>query len=279
MSETQTQETEKAPAPGTPEHDAAMAARFEQAQKPAADAGKETPTEKPTRPDHIPEKFWDAEKGEVRVEAMAKSYAELEKGKTKPETEKPTTEKPQVEVPADETAEQKAAREAAAGAGVNFDEAQAEYSTDGKLSDATYEKLAKAGIDRNTVDSYIAGQEALASQARTTIFTAIGGEDNWNAMAAWATSNVPKAELVSLNETLAGRDLGKAKLAVEGLYAQYTKANGSDPTLVTGDGKGKAGDTYQSTRQYLDDIGSKQYAKDPAFRALCDAKLARSNIM
>lgn len=30
------------------------------------------------RPDYIPEKFWDAEKGTVRVEALARSYRELE---------------------------------------------------------------------------------------------------------------------------------------------------------------------------------------------------------
>lgn len=33
----------------------------------------------PTRPDHVPEKFWDAERGEVRVDAALKSYVELEK--------------------------------------------------------------------------------------------------------------------------------------------------------------------------------------------------------
>jgi len=32
-----------------------------------------------TKPDHVPDKFWDAETGEVRVEAMMKSYAELER--------------------------------------------------------------------------------------------------------------------------------------------------------------------------------------------------------
>jgi len=33
----------------------------------------------PVRPDIIPEKFWDAGAGEVRVDALAKSYAELER--------------------------------------------------------------------------------------------------------------------------------------------------------------------------------------------------------
>ena len=31
------------------------------------------------RPDYLPEKFWDGAKGEARVEALARSYAELEK--------------------------------------------------------------------------------------------------------------------------------------------------------------------------------------------------------
>ena len=41
--------------------------------KPAA-----APT-KPTRPEWCPEKFWNADKGEVNSEAMAKSYTEVEK--------------------------------------------------------------------------------------------------------------------------------------------------------------------------------------------------------
>lgn len=35
----------------------------------------------PERPDYIPEKFWDAEKGAPNIENLAKSYAELEKGR------------------------------------------------------------------------------------------------------------------------------------------------------------------------------------------------------
>lgn len=35
-------------------------------------------TARPTRPDFVPEKFWDAERGEVRLEALARSYRELE---------------------------------------------------------------------------------------------------------------------------------------------------------------------------------------------------------
>ena len=48
----------------------------------------ETKPEKPQRPEHVPEQFWDADKGEVKVEAMAKSWtdvrAQLSKGVQKP---------------------------------------------------------------------------------------------------------------------------------------------------------------------------------------------------
>lgn len=42
-------------------------------------AGGETTTTTTERPEHVPEKFWDAEKGEARVEDVFKSYSELEK--------------------------------------------------------------------------------------------------------------------------------------------------------------------------------------------------------
>jgi hypothetical protein len=36
-------------------------------------------TPPPARPEHVPEKFWDVEGGQVRVDALSKSYAELER--------------------------------------------------------------------------------------------------------------------------------------------------------------------------------------------------------
>jgi hypothetical protein len=38
-----------------------------------------TPPAAPARPDHVPEKFWDSGAGQVRVDALSKSYAELER--------------------------------------------------------------------------------------------------------------------------------------------------------------------------------------------------------
>lgn len=52
--------------------DAAIAA-------PAANAPSGSAAGTRSRPDEIPEKFWDAERGELRVDALLKSYRELER--------------------------------------------------------------------------------------------------------------------------------------------------------------------------------------------------------
>jgi len=104
MSETPKQAPD--PVPGTPEYDEVMlqvaqrhGARVEMSDQttgqktvfsfadPAApavppdtgNAPEEAPQAAPQRPENIPEKFWDAEKGQLNVEALLASYSELEK--------------------------------------------------------------------------------------------------------------------------------------------------------------------------------------------------------
>lgn len=40
-------------------------------------AAPATPNGKPARPEHVPEQFWDADKGEVKIEALTKSWADF----------------------------------------------------------------------------------------------------------------------------------------------------------------------------------------------------------
>ena len=48
--------------------------------EPVADGGATEPAgAAASRPDEVPEKFWDAERGAIRVEALLKSYRELER--------------------------------------------------------------------------------------------------------------------------------------------------------------------------------------------------------
>jgi hypothetical protein len=256
--------TPAAPAPGTPEHDAAMAARFDAAQTP------DPSTVQPANvPDFVPEKFRSAADP---MKAMAEAYAALEaKQGAKPDAKAD-------EVPQTQQQGADKGAEALAAVGLDYDAYAKEFMETGKLSDATYEAMAAKNIPRAVVDAHIAGQFALADGYRANVMSAVGGEENFTAMSQWAGVNVPQAELVAYNKAVDSGDIEVVRLAVEGLYAKYTAANGVQPRLLGG-GRSEALDKYESTAQLTADMRDPRYQKDPAYRASVEQKLARSNIM
>ena len=259
------------PAPGTPEYDAAMVAKFEAANAPAV--VDETPTV-PTRPDSIPEKFWDAEKGEVRMEALLKSYSELEKAKgTKvaPAVVEPTVE-PEKDAAAASTED---AAAVVASVGLDYAAMSSEFNELGGLSEETYKALDAKGIPQEMVDAYIAGQQALAAQWDNTGYEVAGGKESFDKMASWAKDAMTVAERQALNDAFSGKDTtaDKMKLAVAGLRAKYEAANGRAPGLLGGSPAG-SNSGYQSRAQMTTDMKDPRYAKDPAFRASVERKLA-----
>ena len=248
-------------------HDAKMIAKVDGQTTPET-----TTTEtSPERPSWLPEKF-------KSPEDMAKAYTELEKKQgaapAAPKTE--TTTSPEVPADAD------AARTTVEQAGLDFDALNTEFTKDGALSDATYEKLAKAGINRAVADSYIAGQQALANQTRTEIFGNAGGEEAYTEMVTWAKDGLSPQDIDAYNKAMNSGDMNTMKLAVDGLKARFVAANGSAPKLVGGGSSQYPqanGDVYRSTAELTTAMKDPRYSSDPAYREDVRAKLARSNIM
>jgi len=147
------------PQPESQEHIDAMVAKADNAQNEPVQENLESTTDE--RPEWLPEKF-------KTPEDLAKSYAELEKKMSSGDTEPVKTE---TEIPSSEAAD------VVENAGLNFDAMQEEYQANQGLTEATYESLAKSGIPKEVVDSYIAGQEQLATSLRTTMFDSVGGEE------------------------------------------------------------------------------------------------------
>lgn len=244
-------------------HDAAMAAKFDAAQAAvAADEQPAAPTvQKPAVPDWVPEKFRSAEDP---MKAMAEAYAALEtkQGQTQPE------------VPAS-TEEAKAQLEAA---GLDFNAYSAEYDANGGLSEATYDALAKAGIPKEIVDAYIAGQEAQAAQMINDVHAEFGGAEAYNKMVGWAVTGLSKPEIASFNKVMDSGDVGSIKLAITGLKSKYEAAMGNEPSLLNGDPSANDGDAFRSTAEITSAMSDPRYSKDAAYRADVQAKIARSNV-
>jgi hypothetical protein len=247
-----------APVPGSPEYNAAMAAKLDGANGAPAVA---------QRPEGIPEKFWDAEKGAIRTEDLLKSYVELEKarGQVPPK---------EAQAAPAETPSTEEAAALAESKGLDFSKYTTEFQANGALSPESFAEIEKAGIPKPMVDSFIEGQMALAERRDAAGYEAAGGKENFAKIAAWAAQALPVADRVAFNEAAAG-SIEQAKLAIMGLRAQYEAANGRTPNLVGGSpAPGSTG--YESKAQMTADMRDPRYSKDPAFRAKVMAKIAAS---
>lgn len=195
---------------------------------------------KPQRPAHIPEKFWDAEKGVVRVDEMARSYVELESGKGKPQIAQPG--QPQSQSPAKPAAPAKSAVEAAADA-VRAAQAELAAATTDEAKAAAQTKLdaARAAVvdaalkptqEVQQVAATPAAQEVIAKAAEDFAQNQQLGEESLKALEAigisrnYANAYVEglkaQAELVSMK--IYGEVGGKDEYAK---MAEWAQANWS----------------------------------------------------
>lgn len=260
-----------------PKHVEAMIAKVDSSQAAATDTQDALPTA-PTKPEWVPEKFWDAEKGEVRTEAMAQSYKELEskQGVKKDEAQAAPEKAPEADPSA---ATQEDAAKELASKGLNLDDFSTEFQQAGGLSDESYKKLEEAGYPRAYVDTYIAGQKALATQFQSEVKTIAGGDEGFTAMVEWAATNADPKEIAAYNRAIDSGDIEQAKLAVAGMYGKFQAARPDEPSLIAGSGGRVTGDVYEARAELIKDMASEEYKTNPAYRRKVQDKLARSNVL
>jgi hypothetical protein len=223
-----------------------------------------------TKPEWVPEKFWNPQTGQVDTEGMAKSYQELEKsrGQNKPDS-----------VMKIESVDQ--AKELATSKGIDFGSLESEYASNGDLTEDTYKSLEAKGISKDVVRQFINGQTAQREQQRSEVLKSVGGEEKFQEMTAWAKANLDKADLIAYNKAVSSGDLDVVKLAVGALQAKYINANGQPPGKQM---QGKAGNAnskaepFESRQQYVDAIKNPLYDRDPAYRNLIMKRLEVSQI-
>jgi hypothetical protein len=224
-----------------------------------------------SKPEGLPEKF-------NSVEDLAKSYAELEKKlggqsqETKDEVDPVAKATPQ----SDNNLE--IAEKAVTDAGLDMSSLQAEYAEKGELDTKSYEALEKAGISKEYVDSYIAGQEAIAKTQADEIKSTVGGDDTYQEMVDWASKNMTEGEKTAYNKAVNSGDMDTVKLAVNALKGQFERANGVEPKLVEGKAQPSQEQGFLSWAQVTEAMADPRYAKDMAYQNEVKNKLANSNL-
>lgn len=266
-------------------HDAAMAAKAEEtgATSVARDtrAGREDhnvevgtvpPTEEAAeskRPEGIPEKFWDADKGEVNVEALLKAQQDAEAELRKQQGEEPKEE--QAETP------ENTATEGESQASV-VEQAAAEYAKTGDVGAEMREALAKVGITAEMVDSHIQGVKAVESQLAEAAYAPFEGRENFDAALEWAAVNMTEDESAAYDVQLTSTNPAIVKQGAEALKRAYMDANPDEGNTLRGDGNtGHSGEYFKSGAEMRAAMADPRYKTDPAFRESVAQKIARAD--
>lgn len=244
--------------PPLSDHDKAMLKKVDDAHAALQPPAPPAPTA-PARPEHVPEKFWDAEKGTVRTDELLKSYVELEKARATPAPAAPPA-APQLDAEG---------KPIAPPAGKpDFLKLADEFRATGQLSEDHMKTLEGAGISREVAEQFIAGQQALASARDAEGYAVSGGKEQHEAMIAWASQNWTPDQQAAFDKAVhPSSPKASMLLAIRGLKAAYEQSNGSQPNLTQGTPGGTPTGAFASRAEVTAAMRDPRYRADPAYRA------------
>lgn len=180
---------------------------------------------------------------------------------------------------AENDASQDTQTEDAGKASLDFAKFTSEYTTDGKLADASVNELKAAGIPQEAIDQYLNGLNAMVTLNEQQAMAITGGPENYKSMVQWARANLSLADRNAFNEAVSDHlNFEERNNAIKNLFSKYSEAN---PQLLDGSGGvgGSHADVYESMAQLTADMNDPRYQKDPSFQKYVMTKLSRSKIM
>lgn len=158
--------------------------------------------------------------------------------------------------------------------GLDLAELQAEFAAHGDLKAETYARLEAAGISREMVESYKAGQAAIASTLEREVYERTGGREGWERLAHWASHALSPAEQAEFDALLAGPNQMARLIAIEALNHRFEQEYGRESEVIGG--SSGPSESYGSQADLLKDIQDPRYEQDESFRQEVMAKAGRA---
>ena len=224
----------------------------------------ETPKEKP---EGIPDKFWNPDKGEVDSVSLLASYTELEKK---------LGEGGQEETPAEEPPTPPASDDA-----FDLGKYEDEYrDNENSLKEETYTELqTKFGLEKSEVDKYIQYRQSESDTFAEEIFNMAGGEESYRGLLGWASNNLPKAEIDRLNATLTTGEKDLVRVEIMKLNNKYRESVGAEPESLVGGttSTNRSGPKpFASLQEAVEARKDKRFEFDPAYRLQWEQRVGSS---
>jgi hypothetical protein len=184
------------------------------------------------RPSGVPEKFWDADRGELRADALVKSYIELERklGRSDENAPPPTPEDYRISFDSDLLASDSEVNKRLHAAGFSQKQAQVVY-------DLAAERLPPVIAE---VASMFEAEMQLGHLKKH-----FGGEERWRETArqieAWGLSRLPKPVFDALSTTY------------DGVLAIHRMMSGDEPGLLHNEMKADGTPTENQLKEMMRD--------------------------
>ena len=200
-------------------------------------------------------------------DALEQHYVELRKDYSG----KPKDEETKVVPPVEEQKEEKPTDKISDGL---WDTANREFSNEGKLTDDTISKLEASGIPKNIVDGYIDGLKAKADAFTNEVYKEAGGEEEFNAIKAWAEETYTQEQL----DVITSGSNAEVLMKMKGIKAEFLSKNDMKPTdRIVGKSSSSAGSAYGSQEDYMMDVMDSRYNKDAKYTRAVKAKFSNSS--
>ena len=243
-------------------------------------------------PEGTPEQFWDPVKGELRTEALLKSYSELRKkmdggsddepkADDEPKDDEPKGDEPKDDEPkADDEPkddEPKDDPETPPALEDAITSAREAYAETGELSEEAREPLKKLGITDEQINFYIEGVKAKEAALQLTAVEIAGSAEDLNAALAWAASadsGWTDKQRIAFNSQMG--DVDTIKLAMPGLMSAFRAANPGEGKLTTKTTGLSRGDVYEHMDDFSQDLAEADKLRDKVKRRKAIDKLRRS---
>jgi len=243
------------------------------------------------RPPEVPEKFWDAEKGQVRQDELLKSYLELEKKLGQPKSKAAVAiESSQEDGLPDDADVPSMLRHI----GLDPEKLTQTFLEKGELAAEDYRAIReKLNVPRGVVDRVLRLEqveyETLQEKLRSTAINKAGGEEQLAQLLEWGKANLSEAEIAKFNEDASKIDT--VGYAMDWLLSRYNAAVGAGNAspLLSGAGAPSPLTAVASRTELLSLMSDERYRPmlpdgqpnpkfDAEFRRNVLARLAKTDI-
>ena len=162
-----------------------------------------------------------------------------------------------------------------------------EYESKGELSPETLAEFEKMS-SKELIQAYFEYEQnipiantpqaiELTQQDINSIQNSVGGEAAYQELVGWASQNFSESEIQAFDNVVDSGNVDAINLALAGLKARYTDANGYEGQMIQGKAAAPA-DTFKSQAEVVRAMSDPKYDRDPAYRDEIMQKLARSDI-